>query len=317
MCMGKIIFYNEARYAVDYFTNINYPCPDATNPADFFMSIMSLETHEDDEAQDSAALFTQQLSVKESYMKKVEYFDKCYQESELKCLHEIMCPEVEPITDSHSLHVGATWWYSFLLLTDRNLKNIFRLPQAFKAKLVMFTVSALIGFVCYFGGTDVYTFYPNYQVYTSAAVDNVNGSLFYALMVIGFGSVNNIVLLFPEERPIFLREVNNNMYSPSAYFFGKIISELPTSLLLPFVFGCIEYFALFYSRLIPANFLLYSNHLFILYILYIVCSLFLLYLTAGSYALIIGTLVSDRQVAMTLTPIVVTPLMLFAGYFIN
>jgi ABC-type multidrug transport system permease subunit len=43
----------------------------------------------------------------------------------------------------------------------------------------------------------------------------------------------------------------------------------------------------------------------------------MLYLCAGSYALIIGTLVSDRQVAMTLTPIVVTPLMLFAGYFIN
>mgnify|MGYP001612728389 CR=1 FL=1 len=43
----------------------------------------------------------------------------------------------------------------------------------------------------------------------------------------------------------------------------------------------------------------------------------MLYLCAGSYALIIGTLVSDRQVALTLTPIVVTPLMLFAGYFIN
>jgi ABC-type multidrug transport system permease subunit len=40
-------------------------------------------------------------------------------------------------------------------------------------------------------------------------------------------------------------------------------------------------------------------------------------LTAGSYALIIGALVSDRQVAMTLTPLVVTPLMLFAGFFIQ
>jgi hypothetical protein len=101
-------------------------------------------------------------------------------------------------------------------------------------------------------------------------------------MVIGFGSVNNIVLLFPEERPIFLREVNNNMYSPSAYFFGKIISELPTSFMLPFVYGCIEYFALKYNRITPYNFLIYIG------------ILFFLYLTAGSYALIIGTLVSDR-----------------------
>jgi hypothetical protein len=51
MCLGKIIYFNEARFAVDYFANINYPTPDATNPADYFMSIMSIETHEDEESE--------------------------------------------------------------------------------------------------------------------------------------------------------------------------------------------------------------------------------------------------------------------------
>jgi hypothetical protein len=41
----------------------------------------------------------------------------------------------------------------------------------------------------------------------------------------------------------------------------------------------------------------------------------MMYLAAGSYALIIGAIFSDKQVAMTLMPVVVTPLMLFAGYF--
>lgn len=124
----------------------------------------------------------------------------------------------------------------------------------------MIIVSALIGVIVYVGGTNIYLVDLNNLAYTSAAVDNINGSLFYALMVIGFGSVNNIVLLFPEERPIFLREVNNNMYSPSAYFFGKIISELPSSFILPFVFGTIEYFALFYSRIVPETYFQYSKH---------------------------------------------------------
>jgi hypothetical protein len=83
--------------------------------------------------------------------------------------------------------------------------------------------------------------------------------MFFALMVIGFGSVNNIVLLFPEERPIFLREVNNNMYSPSAYFFGKILSELPSSFLLPLVYACIEYYSLHYSTAEPYTFPAYSK----------------------------------------------------------
>jgi len=42
-----------------------------------------------------------------------------------------------------------------------------------------------------------------------------------------------------------------------------------------------------------------------------------MYMAAGSYALIVGSIFSDKQVAMTLMPVVVTPLMLFAGYFAN
>lgn len=53
MCLGKCIYFNEARFAVDYFANINYPTPDATNPADYFMSIMSIETHEDEESENN------------------------------------------------------------------------------------------------------------------------------------------------------------------------------------------------------------------------------------------------------------------------
>ena len=46
LAKGKIIYYNEARYAVDYFASINYKCPSLSNPADYFMAIMSLETVE-------------------------------------------------------------------------------------------------------------------------------------------------------------------------------------------------------------------------------------------------------------------------------
>ena len=34
--------------------------------------------------------------------------------------------------------------------------------------------------------------------------------------------IQNIILIFPDERPVFLREVNNNMYSVSAYFFHHV-----------------------------------------------------------------------------------------------
>ena len=43
---GKIIYFNEADKAVDYFGSIGWPCPPLTNPADYFMSMMSIESFE-------------------------------------------------------------------------------------------------------------------------------------------------------------------------------------------------------------------------------------------------------------------------------
>jgi ABC-type multidrug transport system ATPase subunit len=49
LAQGKIIYFNEAKYAVDYFATIfyngvQYKCPELSNPADYFMSIMSIES---------------------------------------------------------------------------------------------------------------------------------------------------------------------------------------------------------------------------------------------------------------------------------
>ncbi len=44
LAQGRIIFFNEAKYAVDYFAKINFACPQLSNPADYFMSIMSIES---------------------------------------------------------------------------------------------------------------------------------------------------------------------------------------------------------------------------------------------------------------------------------
>lgn len=41
---GKVIFLGEAITAVDYFSRIGYVCPNQTNPADYFMDIMSKES---------------------------------------------------------------------------------------------------------------------------------------------------------------------------------------------------------------------------------------------------------------------------------
>jgi ABC-type multidrug transport system ATPase subunit len=58
LAKGRIIYFNEAKLAVDYFGSLGdkYRCPEMSNPADHFMSIMSIESQDiNDDAEENRA----------------------------------------------------------------------------------------------------------------------------------------------------------------------------------------------------------------------------------------------------------------------
>ena len=57
------------------------------------------------------------------------------------------------------------------------------------------------------------------------------------------------------------------------------------------------------------------NHLTNL--LLIVLINFLIFNASGGYSLILGVTFADKQLAVTLTPVLIIPFMLFAGFFVN
>lgn len=113
-------------------------------------------------------------------------------------------------------------------------------------------------------------------------------------MTIAFNAIQNTILIFPDERPVFLREVNNNMYSVSGYFFAKILADLPVAILTPVIFGCIVYFAIGYSTVYTYSFPIFRKFLSLSYHIAIVGILILIYCAGGSYALIISSIFSDK-----------------------
>lgn len=50
--------------------------------------------------------------------------------------------------------------------------------------------------------------------------------------------------IFQEERPVFLREQANSMYSVFAYFNSKTLTELPVTTLTPMLQTIIVYFGM-------------------------------------------------------------------------
>lgn len=110
-------------------------------------------------------------------------------------------------------------------------------------------------------------------------------------------------MIFPDERPVFLREVNNNMYKCSPYFWAKVISEMPFSIMMPTIFGCIVYFSVGLDPLAGR---------FFMFLLILI----LIYNASSGYSLVISCTFSDKQLAVTLTPVLIIPFMLFAGFFV-
>jgi ABC-type multidrug transport system ATPase subunit len=72
LAKGKVIYFNEAQHAVEYFAKINYRCPELSNPSDYFMAIMSIETieHEDTDGIDAGGQ-TEKLDVAAVYERRI------------------------------------------------------------------------------------------------------------------------------------------------------------------------------------------------------------------------------------------------------
>jgi hypothetical protein len=58
-----------------------------------------------------------------------------------------------------------------------------------------------------------------------------------------FGSMFNALLVFQQERPVFLRESANKMYTVLPYFIAKNIVDMPFNFITPLITSLIVYFA--------------------------------------------------------------------------
>jgi hypothetical protein len=83
---GKTLYFNDAKLSTDYFSKIGFPIPELSNPADFFMSIMSIESIEkaDVDPNDKEAVEKAQAMVQATYSERIKLFDDSYNSSELK-----------------------------------------------------------------------------------------------------------------------------------------------------------------------------------------------------------------------------------------
>ena len=117
-------------------------------------------------------------------------------------------------------------------------------------------------------------------------------------------NVMGTLTMFGNQRAAVLREQENNMYHTFPYFAAKVMCDVPLKVVAPSLFGTIAYWTVGFQA---------SGHKFALAI----ATLVLLAHAGTAIGLFLACLFPEIAVALAVAPLVILPLMMFSGFFLN
>ncbi|ORX71724.1 hypothetical protein K493DRAFT_309285 [Basidiobolus meristosporus CBS 931.73] len=285
---GQITFSGETSQSVEYYRSIGYPCPLYTNPADFiFMNVLFRFDPEVDSNEKATETERKRLGdVLEAW--------KC---SALAATVEQTTthPLLSPITPKMFKYRSA-FSTQFNYLLKRASRNAFRNKMIFRVKLFQTVFFSLLIGLIYLRVTNKDT--------VAAQIQDMSGALFLAGTNQVFSTAMPTISIFAEERNVLLREHGGGYYSVSAYFFSKIIVELPINIIMPIIFSSITYWMIGLQA---------DAGKFFIYMLVNV----MVALCGSALGILLGSFFKRLQIALAITPAIVLPLMMFGGLLVN
>ncbi|EDS38496.1 ATP-dependent permease PDR11 [Culex quinquefasciatus] len=230
---GKCVYKGPLDDLVPTFKGCGFDCPNYYNRADFALEVASLK-HEGN----VLTLIEKASGTPEKELQQITMVNNSVSSDE----KDAMLLRSESSSDSsyqpasqvrvdHSRQYPVSQWSQFVTLTKRTTLCTFRDMQLMKMRIMTHLfVGLLIGVVFWDVGND------------GAKVLSNASCLFFFLIFVFFSNSMPLVMTFPLETAVFLREQKNNWYSLKAYFFSKLVSDFPFLLLGPTLFLASAYY---------------------------------------------------------------------------
>mmetsp|Transcript_41790 Transcript_41790/g.104472 ORF Transcript_41790/g.104472 Transcript_41790/m.104472 type:complete len:677 (+) Transcript_41790:64-2094(+) len=209
LSQGKCLYFGEAKAAVPYFSERGYPCPQYTNPADFFLRLSNTDFEGHADVDELWQAFPQ-TPAGEQLQKE---------------LSTAMQPTAPP-TSGRSVSAYRNNHFSQLItLSHRAFMNNARNPGIFLVRLIMyFGLGFMVGFM----------FWDLGNKYDPSDIVSRVSLLFYVAAFLVFMSVA-VLPFFIQERHVFLRERSNGWYSVGSYVLATWLMSLPGLALISIV----------------------------------------------------------------------------------
>eukprot|EP00756_Hemistasia_phaeocysticola_P016830 Hpha_TRINITY_DN15501_c3_g1::TRINITY_DN15501_c3_g1_i1::g.105526::m.105526/K05679/ABCG1; ATP-binding cassette, subfamily G (WHITE), member 1 len=257
----------------DFFTAVGHPCPQQYNPADFVMFCLqspgcratpdAWERFSKEQDGDSKGLGPRRVSSR---------------------LIDAQGDVIEPV------RAGICRQMQYLGI--REFRNVIRDKRQLIARFgTTIFINVLVGIV--FKGVGG-------KWDTPSDVRDHFGALSQVAIGGMFGISQPVLLSFPMERPIFLREYASGAYRVAPYVISKLLVDVPLSVLQAVVMTLVTYWLLDLQGVFP----------------WIALAIALIGLAGSGLALVIGSVASEATVAIQLSPVLFVPQFLFAGFFV-
>ncbi|KAJ3086461.1 ATP-binding cassette sub- G member 1 [Quaeritorhiza haematococci] len=284
---GRIIYMGPTANIIDYFSKVGYQCPQFTNPADFlFMSILNNEE----------GIFDLKAKTGETNQSRIKRLLTHWNTStENKAiLSACSTPSTRGIQKS-SYHKRSPLTTQFSYLFNRASKNAFRNPYIVQTKLFQnLVIGLIVGLV-----------YLNMDERKGLAAHQDRMGLLFFLALNNFMSGTfGVLSIFGEEKMVFAREHGAGYYGLPAYFLSKVLVESPFQIVFPWMSGTIVYWMTGLQPLADKYFITMS-----FVVLGSLCGFALGIFFACTFA--------NLTLALSVTPMIMLPLMLFSGLFVN
>ena len=267
---GRVMYNGSVQDVPDYFGTRQQPLPPKYNPADWIMIVAQ--------------------SVPDKDLEKLGFYenDTTDQIEPSTVLERIVLGK--PSQSANHVGVGV----QIRLLLKRDFAAMRRDPRVLGFRLFLTSFMSLLTGCIFFkvGNTD------------PAVNENIQsqfGAEIIVLMVSMFGTALPSLIVFPQERPVFLREFSTNHYTTVAYFMSRLVVEGSLTAIQMFLLALVSYFMMQFQ-------LGFGWHYLIIYSLA---------MTSTAIAVMIGSGVHDAGSAIEFLPMVFVPQILFAGFFIK
>ncbi|XP_058119693.1 ATP-binding cassette sub-family G member 1-like [Anopheles ziemanni] len=207
LARGRRVYSGPTNEMVSRFASFGLHCPVSYNPADYALDIASLDQEDD--------------RLKRLMMDE---------EEDILDYQSSIVDHTKSVDESHERYSLTTFQQLGVLLRRTALcvaKDSFQL----KARVLINIVNAFVISIAYY----------NIGNNADRLISNT-AFIILSQYVIFFSSVASAVLVYPRESACLVQESKNNWYSLKAYYWAKIIIEIPTLFISSLVYIVIVYY---------------------------------------------------------------------------